>query len=1065
MKVKKRNGNLEEFDFRKIEKAVEKCFLANGRAALDTILYLRLREELHPLYSLKRFDKVLDIEDIQDGILEVLMANGYNKEAISFALYREKHKKLREFTDKKMKFIKNFAVSDNAANSTIDDNSNVASKNITVLNSEIHKEDNMEINIRIWEEKLKELYPDFDYTLLKKDINTILYAHDLSSQVGMPYCVAISMYPFLLNGIKEIGGLSAAPKSIESFCGLFINMVCNIASQFKGAVATPGLLICMDWYIRKEWGDDYFKNPDKIITAEGIKPKTIEHQIKQYFQQICYSLMQPSRAAQSIFWNVSIFDEKFFNSLYEGFAFPDGTKPKWESLKWLQQTFVTWLNMERLKCILTFPVVSVCMIHKDGEFEDTDMFNYVAEEYSRGNSFFTYISETADSLSSCCFSKETKVLWKNSITGVNLNTLEEFYNMKWDPFKKNLRIYHNGSWVKGKPVKLPNRKMYKVTTMNNKEYYMTDNHINVTYRGEVDTKDLTENDYLMFNTKALEEVKEVSEHLTYAQGLLVGAFLGDGSFGSYRCNDGSIHEVNFSLNKEKWEKLKPYFNTLGEFKANKAYNNVLPIRISNKEIATFIARWINAEDMKVYAETKDLNLNCLQQSKEFRKGILDGWYITDGGNSNRCYTTSKSLVEAMEILCTSLGLQCKIDISDRTDEEVIIRNQSFNRNHSLYCLRWFSDTNARVRPESGFKWRNNSIYWKIKSIEEVKYEDDVYCIECSDKEEPYFTLPSGLITHNCRLKNKIDKPQFSFTNGNLSEMTGSKNVITLNINRIVQDYFTFRCDNDSYIDPTNPGFYDDLPKYLEKILSRVYKYQTAYNEILKDLKNSKLLTVYDAGFIDMKKQYLTIGINGLTAAAESLGIEVSDNSAYKRFCNVIFSTIKKLNKENSNDEVRYNTELVPAESASIKLYNRDKKDGYKVPEDINLYTSYMFKPYDVSLTILDKIKLHGKEYIGEFLDGGAACHINLNEHLTKEQYKKVITTAAKEGCEYFTFNVPNTECRDCGFITKIPLEECPKCKSKNLDYYDRIIGYLSKISNWSAGRQKEQKRRVYKSVL
>lgn len=718
MKVKKRNGNLEEFDFRKIEKAVEKCFQANGHNALDTILYLRLREELHPLYSLKRFNKVIDIEDIQDGILEVLMANGYNKEAISFALYRERHKKLREFTDKKMKFIKNFAVSDNAANSTIDDNSNVASKNITVLNSEIHKEDNMEINIRIWEEKLKELYPDFDYTLLKKDINTILYAHDLSSQVGMPYCVAISMYPFLLNGIKEIGGLSAAPKSIESFCGLFINMVCNIASQFKGAVATPGLLICMDWYIRKEWGDNYFKSPDKIITAEGVKPKTIEHQIKQYFQQICYSLMQPSRAAQSIFWNVSIFDEKFFNSLYEGFAFPDGTTPKWESLKWLQQTFVTWLNMERLKCILTFPVVSVCMIHKDGEFEDTDMFDYVAEEYSKGNSFFTYISETADSLSSCC-----------------------------------------------------------------------------------------------------------------------------------------------------------------------------------------------------------------------------------------------------------------------------------------------------------------------------------------------------------RLKNKIDKPQFSFTNGNLSEMTGSKNVITLNINRIVQDYFTFRCDNDSYIDPTNPGFYDDLPKYLEKILSRVYKYQTAYNEILKDLKGSKLLTVYDAGFIDMKKQYLTIGINGLTAAAESLGIEVSDNHAYKRFCNVIFSTIKRLNKENSNDEVRYNTELVPAESASIKLYNRDKKDGYKVPEDINLYTSYMFKPYDVSLTILDKIKLHGKEYIGEFLDGGAACHINLNEHLTKEQYKKVITTAAREGCEYFTFNVPNTECRDCGFITKIPLEECPKCKSKNLDYYDRIIGYLSKISNWSEGRQKEQKRRVYKSIL
>jgi ribonucleoside-triphosphate reductase len=225
--------------------------------------------------------------------------------------------------------------------------------------------------------------------------------------------------------------------------------------------------------------------------------------------------------------------------------------------------------------------------------------------------------------------------------------------------------------------------------------------------------------------------------------------------------------------------------------------------------------------------------------------------------------------------------------------------------------------------------------------------------------------------------------------------------------------------------------------------------------------NANLLPVYKAGFIDLNKQYLTIGLNGLTASAEFLGIECNNNKDYQKYCQLIFSTIKECNVKHKTEKLNFNCELIPAESAGVKLYNWDKEENYYVPSDINLYTSYIFKPYDDSISVLDKFVMHGNNYIGEYLDGGVANHVGLEEHLSQEQYKKLLEHAAKVGCQYFTFNVPNSECDDCGFITKVPIKECPKCGSNKISYYDRIIGYLSKISNWSEGRQIEQKTRVY----
>ena len=220
-----------------------------------------------------------------------------------------------------------------------------------------------------------------------------------------------------------------------------------------------------------------------------------------------------------------------------------------------------------------------------------------------------------------------------------------------------------------------------------------------------------------------------------------------------------------------------------------------------------------------------------------------------------------------------------------------------------------------------------------------------------------------------------------------------------------------------------------------------------------------MLTVYDAGFISMNKQYLTVGINGLNQAAEFLGLTVSDNDNYRNLCKTIFSTIKKANAEHKTKELMFNTECTPCESAAIKLYNRDKKDGYWVPEDTNLYASYIFKPNDTNITIYDKLRMHGNGYIGDFLDGGAACHINLESHLDKHQYETVLKYAAQVGCKYFTFNVPNCECDECHYIAKQPFTVCPKCGSVKVSLWDRIIGYLTKVKNWSVGRQVEYKTR------
>lgn len=325
--------------------------------------------------------------------------------------------------------------------------------------------------------------------------------------------------------------------------------------------------------------------------------------------------------------------------------------------------------------------------------------------------------------------------------------------------------------------------------------------------------------------------------------------------------------------------------------------------------------------------------------------------------------------------------------------------------------------------------------------------------------------PNGLASC-CRLRNEIEENTFSFTNGLTGIQTGSVNVITLNINRIVQDFWR------AVFKDSTPNFKDivvkeDLKKYLISILERVYKYHIAYKTMLYDMEDKGMLTSSKAGYIYMKKLYSTIGLNGINEAAEFLGITCSYNKEYMEFCNLTTSTIKEQNKlHNIRDKKRpflFNTEFVPAESLGAKNYNWDKEDSYVVNPERNLYNSYFYLAHD-NTSVLDKFRLHGRNFTST-LDGGVGCHINLEEHLSVEQYIKLIEFAVQEGTSYFTFNIPNSECDDCHYITKHPITKCPKCGSTKITWYTRIIGYLRAIKNFGKERQIEASKRIYnKSV-
>ena len=727
MNVRKSENFLEEFDKEKVKNGICKAYETIGEECDELIL-----ESI--VNSLFLYDNISSAE-IRRQVEDALMS-------INKKVAKEYSRAYNESVPRRKKndFIKEYIHAKNAATgSKYDSNANVSKKNIVTLGQELYKEDNIKQNRYILFDKIRQNYSKKLAEQYLADLEShVLYKHDESGTPGYPYCVAITMYPFLVDGLKGLGGESVAPTDLKSFCGEFINLVYSISSQFMGAVATPEFLMYMDYFIRKDYGEDYINRVGDVVDLSR-KKRTIGDVIDNSFQQVVHSMNMPAgnRGYQTVFWNIGYFDKPYFEGVFGDFTFPDGTKPVWETLSWLQKRFMKWFNKERLTYTFTFPVETMALLTDGGDdFIDKEYADFTAEMWSEGHSFFCYLSDSPDSLSSCC-------RLRNSLK-------------------------------------------------------------------DMDTED------------------EDHNHTTH----------------QYSMGTASVA------------------------------------------------------------------------------------------------TGSKSVM--------SMNLPRLIQNATR------------------------------------------------------RYFEDEYGV----------TLEDG------------------------------KNVVEMGL-----DY-------------EKDALYEYIRNEVRELTERVHKYQTAFNDTIKDFLEANMLDVYNAGFIDMKKQYLTVGVNGITDAAEFLGIKVSVNEEYKEFVNNILETINIANRKDRTRECMFNTEFVPAENLAAKNYKWDKKDGYWVSPNRNLYSSYFYNPEDESVNIIQKTVLHGRDYV-KYLDGGSALHANLQEHLSKEQYRQFMKIAAKNGCNYFTFNVRNTVCNDCGYISKHTLTECPHCGSKNLDYLTRVIGYLKRISSFSEARQIEADKRYY----
>ena len=687
----KRDGKSEVFSVDKIKNAINKAFLASG--------YFATEDTMTTLLSHLRIHNGITVEEIQNQVEVALMAERYYIVAKNYMIYRYRHTKDRE-TLEKLDFLLNYCSASNAATgSKYDANANVEKKNIATLIGELPKANYIRLNRRLLTDRIEMMFgkelADKYIALLKQHF---IYKNDETSLAN--YCASITMYPWLLEGTKSIGGNATPPTNLKSFCGGFINMVFMVSSMLSGACATPEFLMYMNYFIEKEYGEDYYLRADEVVDLSKRR-RTIDKVITDCFQQVVYSLNQPSGARnfQSVFWNISYYDRYYFESIFGEFRFPDGSRPHWDSLNWLQKRFMKWFNAERLRAVLTFPVETMALLSENGDVKDKEYADFTAEMYAEGHSFFTYLSDNADSLASCC-----------------------------------------------------------------------------------------------------------------------------------------------------------------------------------------------------------------------------------------------------------------------------------------------------------------------------------------------------------RLRNEITDNGFSYTLGAGGVSTGSKSVLTINLNRVVQH-------------AVRQGM--AYQTSIRDIVDMMHKVQLAYNENLRQLQEQGMLPLFDSGFININRQYLTIGVNGLVEAAEFLGITINDNPEYEKFVQEVLGIIEELNKEYRTKQVMFNCEMIPAENVGVKHAKWDREDGYQVPRDC--YNSYFYIVEDNSLNVIDKFRLHGRKYI-EHLTGGSALHCNLEEHLSQKQYRQLLQVAAQEGCNYFTFNIPNTLCNDCGHIDKRYVKECPHCHSSNVDYLTRIIGYLKRVSNFSEPRQQEAARRHYATL-
>lgn len=939
-------------------------------------------------------------------------------------------------------FIDNFIDKKTVADASIDGNANVRDKDIVTLMNEMSKPHQKLLSFnKIFYEMKKKWGKEAAIAFLEKEYVGIYYLHDAYSASFVGYCYAADVDKVAKEGLFFFNNGSHAPQHLVTFTDFVCETVSYAENRSAGAFGLPSFLVWSFYFWHKDVENGYYI-------------KTPEYYRDQEFQRVIYKLNQPylRSGIQSAFTNFNIFDHPYFEALFGGVEFPDGTYAidfEDEIIEY-QKAFMEVVSKTRQESMFTFPVLTYSLLRQNGKFVDEPFARWACEHNMKWADSNFYISDSVDSLSSCCFSYDTEVLWKSSSAGVNQTTFKELWEAPYKGNKENFKVFHNGAWVEGKPIRISAKghTLYKIKLANHTEMIATENHLFPTLFGDVRVDELETNDYILMNTRALNRVNETSVGYGYDEGYLLGAYLGDGS----RAGGKSCNAITLSLTENKYNRsfdkicratkaIDP--NASVNININESQHGVWFVNIRSEKVYDFIFEYMSG----YRAETKSLNLNCLLESKDFRAGIIDGIYDTDGGNSNRIYTSSVELAKDLVTVLTSLGRVAIVDCSDRTSEPVIIRGGVFKRNYPLWCVRFYAQSNKRDFVNV-YKTRNNSVYFKITSVEKVEYNDHyVYCFEMENEEEPYFTLPNGVITHNCRLRNAIkgeDTPYFNSIGGTALNV-GSVKVNTINLARL------------AYIAE------NDTKQYLQNVYNATYdalKVLDIQRHIIERNIEKGLLPNYTSGLIDITKQYSTIGCVAGAEAIEHFGLTQIDEfgnfsytdeglTLYRNVLAKIHEAIDAFKKDN-NIQYMVNLEQVPAERAAAILMEKDQifypNEKYSLP----LYGNQWI-PLAQKATLKDRTITCG--VLDNACNGGSIEHINVDAPFNNfETAWYMLNWVADQGVTYFAFCTRISACENNhGFYGNV----CPICGKPVDTTYQRVAGFLTPVKSYSKERKAE----------
>lgn len=1122
MNIRTTDGTLEEYNVEKVFNDIVESYKSINEAVDEHLI----RNVIESLFVYENMTSA----EIRRLIEEALMSVN-KKVARAYISKYDTINSDKEYKRKKSDYIKNYIEASNAATgSKFDANANVSSKNVVTMGTELYKEENIKENRYLLYDRIKMMYSKKLADRYIYDLETHrIYKHDETAIPGMPYCVAITMYPFLEDGLTGLGGQSKAPTDLKSYCGEFINLVYSVSSQFAGA--------CM--YKDQEL---FIKNKKtgitkKITSKELVNEKLFGNVGKfsnfqgdweyAYVDDLCV-------AEDGKFVDVN----KVYRRKYNGDIYIIKTKDGRTAYVSKDHKFKVFYRGRILEVKAEDLVVNdTVFVNKDFSFIVDD----TVDDYKRG-----WIKGII--CGDGCIKSENEVR-------LALHKDQLYYG---DIFNKySLSLYNNSLTTIREDSRGGN---YFEYSKYNKEFYQNvccdiigkstyDKHIDVDNKsvdfllGFIDGLLCADGSYTkskgvtisLTNEKLINNVADIIHMMGYERptiNLIPGKGNRKDSYTLYIRSTFLKYLKHTHLKKleldnvgdSRMNEISIYGSTaLKNTKTNKRnlWSSSHRSENYNLDVIESIEKFHNDDDYVYEIETDTHWYNCggfithncatpefLMYFDYFvRKDYGDDYllHLNDKVELNAKGRTLEQVIEngfqqvvhSMNMPAGNRGYQTvfwNVGYFDKGYFEGVFGDFKFPDGTSpkwetlswlqKKFMKWFNE--ERTKYTLTFPVETMACLTDGNDLVDEEYAD--FTAEMYADGHSFFTYLSDSpdsLSSCCRLRNSLKDNEdeehnhntHQFSMGTASVATGSKSVMTINLNRIIQnsvvEYFEEKGSEFSLgckfilseqSEDVKKGVINKIKSNITECTENVHKYQAAFNSIIKDFYEANMLDVYRAGFINMRKQYLTVGVNGLTDAAEFLGIDCTDNDNYREFVNDILETINISNKKDKTRDCMFNTEFVPGENLSNKNYNWDKKDGYFVSEKHIMYSSYFFNPEDDSLSVLEKMRLHGKDYV-QYLDGGSACHINLAEHLSKEQNRKLLKYAASVGCNYFTYNVRNTACNKCGYISKHDLDKCPHCGSTDVDKLTRIIGYLKRVKSFAEPRQVEEGMRYYNKTV